>query len=162
MTFQNRDVSLQEFMSQLRSRVQQNKGDLVLFDMALQHRDRFRKQVQEMLGANDDWDGIVNAGNFDEIYPLAAQMLRDLASNLYSEAHPTIYEDANKVSTMFSEQLNETFQATGKMTYDLIPIKSWADIMSDAGLVRIEDGMVTPVPLDELPAEFRPGGPELE
>ncbi|MBI3985142.1 MAG: hypothetical protein HY344_04395 [Candidatus Levybacteria bacterium] len=144
MTLQNREIPLPQFLGQVRTRVEQsgNSGALILFDTTLQTG--LRQEFQQRYRISEEWAGTVDAGDFDHIYPLAAGMLRDSASSLYSEAHPDSYLAAHEVSEAFCGELNEVFQATEEDAFELLPIKSWADMMVDAGLVTIENGMVIP------------------
>lgn len=58
---------------------------------------------------------------------------------------PDAYKTAHGLSEAFCGQLNDTFQATEEDAFEVVPVKSWADAMTEAGLVAIEDGMVKPV-----------------
>lgn len=156
MTFQNREIPLREFLGQVRTRVEQAGGDLILFDTTLQTG--LQHEFQQRYRIPDAWNGIVNAGDFDQLYPLAAEMLRSSASSLYSKAHPDIYQHAHGISEAFCGELNGVFQATEDEAFELLPIKSWADMMSDTGLVTIENGMVIPTPMGtEVDQDFGRG-----
>ncbi len=148
MPFQNKDIPLPEFLGQVRRRVEQTGGDLTLFDATL--KTGLGQEFRGRLEHPESWDGLVNAGDFSYIYPLAAEMLRSTASTLYSEAHPDIYKAAHGLSEAFCGQLNDTFQATEEHAFEVVPIKSWAEMLAEAGFVTIENGMVKPVPSEDV------------
>ncbi len=126
-------------MKQLHQRIQRGgKADaLAFFECFLQ------RQLPEKLKqvATADWDGqTVNAGDFDVLYSMAAEILHDAATRMESEVHPTTYEEASAVSSAFCDELNETFQCSGDDAFDPIPIKSYVQMMADAGLVNLAPG----------------------
>jgi hypothetical protein len=138
MSFTNRDVLLTDFLAKVRQRISDsnNPDALAFFDNFLQGElsERLKKMVC------DDWDGIVNAGDFDQIYPLVASILHETASRLASEIDPNTYGVASAVSFAFQEELNDFFQCSGEEAFEFIPIKSWSEIMAEEGLVDIVRG----------------------
>lgn len=139
MPFVNKEIDLGEFMKQLHQRIQKTGNTAVLIFFESFWAEQLPEKIKR--AADPSWDGrTVNAGDFDEIYPIAARMLRDAASRNFSEAHPQIYEEAHEVSIAFCDELNELFQCSGKEKFDLIPIKSFAQSMAEAGLVKIDQG----------------------
>lgn len=136
MPFVNKEIELDQFMEQLHQRIQKggNTAALDFFEFFL------KKQLSEELRrqAASDWDGkTVNAGDFDAVYPMAVQILHDAATRNASEALPDIYKEASAVSSAFCEELNEIFQCSGSEVFDLIPIKSYTEMMAEAGLVKL-------------------------
>jgi hypothetical protein len=103
--------------------------------------------------AQSGWDRLgLAAGDFDVLYPKAAEMLRDAASRNYSEAHPDTYEVADAISKALCEELNTFFEFTGKEVFDPIPIRSFIDTMVDEGLIAVEDGLIKLTPKGEAMA----------
>ncbi len=140
MPFVNKEIDFGEFMKQLRQRLEKegNSAALSFFEFFLE------KQLPEELkrGAVADWDGrTVNAGDFDALYPMAAEILHDAATRNASEAHPDIYKEASAVSLAFCDEFNELFQCSGDDKFDFIPIKSYTEMMAEAGLVNVIYGL---------------------
>jgi hypothetical protein len=129
MPFVNKEIQFDEFMKRLHQRIQgggNNHPCLSFFECFL------LEELPREVRANvvvPNWDGRVNAGDFDAIYPMAANILHDAASRNYSEAHPDIFKEANAVSAAFCDELNELFCCSGDETFDFIPIKSYTDMI---------------------------------
>lgn len=149
MPFVNKEMQLTDFLEQLHKRIEasDNSAALIFFEVFLQKR--LVEAVKKHPGLASDWDGRVNAGDFDVIYPMAAEILHDAASREYSSTHPDIYKDAHAVSTAFCEELNKFFECSGDEGFDLIPIKSFVDMAVEAGTVVVEDGFVKLTPEGE-------------
>ena len=143
MPFRNKVISLSSFLGTVRTRLEQDSDSstLTFFDTSVSGLQR-ELQERGMVRVGRE-DLAVNAGDFDVIYPVAAGLLREAASSLYSEAHPDSYQLAHQVSEAFCGQLNETFECTGKEEFELIPVKSYVEMMAEAGLVRVDNGMVS-------------------
>ncbi len=138
MPFVNKEIGLDEFMKQLHQRIQKggNAAALSFFECFLQE-----ELPRDLRRAAPDWDDrAVNAGDFDDIYPFAAVLLHNAASRNYSECHPDIFEEASAVSRAFCDELNELFQCSGDDGFDFIPLKSYTDMMAEAGLVKLTEG----------------------
>lgn len=127
MPFTNKIIPLAEFLQAVHRRIlqSQNEDARIFFDSFL--RDNLLKEIKPNLP--EDWDGLVNAGDFDELYLLVAEMLSDAATRNYSEGHPNIYKDASAVSLAFCEELNEIFQCSGDEIFVSIPIKSFSEVI---------------------------------
>ncbi|MCX6722180.1 MAG: hypothetical protein NTY04_03245 [Candidatus Staskawiczbacteria bacterium] len=137
MPFVNKEVDFNEFMSQLHQRIQKagNREALVFFECFL--KDQLPAELTRRASA--DWDGsILTAGDFDVLYPIAVEILHDAATRNASEAHLNIYEEANAVSLAFCEYLNELFQCSGEGAFDFIPVKSYSQMMAEAGFVELK------------------------
>lgn len=129
MPFVNKEIQLREFLMRVQERLVQKGGEsVVLFEHYVLNELRPE-------GTPEGWDGIVNAGNFDEIYPRAVEILHETASRLLGESHPTVYQDADGVSTAFCEELNEFFECSGEHLFRCIPIRSHTEMMIEAGLM---------------------------
>ena len=139
MPFVNKVIDFNEFMEQLHQRLQRegNSEALMFFECFLQ------KQLPRGFKhrAVPGWAGGVNAGDFDVIYPMAANILFNSASENYSESNPDSYKEADAVSRIFCDMINELFQCSGDDGFDLLPIKSYVEMMADRGLVKL-----TPAP----------------
>lgn len=139
MSFTNKEVRFEDFMQRLHQRIQRggNSAALIFFECFL------KNQLLEELkrGAAADWDGqTVNAGDFDGLYPVAADILHGAATRDASEAHPDIYKEASAVSQAFCDELNELFQCSGDEVFDFIPIKSYTEMMVESGLAKTTFG----------------------
>ena len=143
---QNKVLQLSDFLDEVHIRLEHggNESALALFDTTLQMRLAIELRSQGMVSGN--WDGRVTAEDFDTIYPIAAGMLRKTASGLYSEAHPDSYKLAHQVSEALCGQLNDTFECSGEEEFELIPVKSYVEMMAEAGLVKVDKGMVSLTP----------------
>lgn len=152
MPFTNKEIQLSEFIEQLHQRIKEGGNDdvRIFFECFLQ--ERLIKEVKSSPGLNPDWGGQVNAGDFDVIYPMAANILHDAASSNFSEAHRDIYEHANAVSVAFCDELNEMLQCSGEEIFNLIPIISYVDMMVEAGAVEVKNGFVKLTPEGEAMA----------
>lgn len=144
MPFVNKEIRITDFLEWLRKKIesQDNPNIRIFFKSFLQKE--LVEAIKKHPGVTPDWDGRVNAGDFDVIYPLAADILYNAASANFSEVHPDTYTCAHAVSTVFCEELNEIFQCSGEEKFDLIPIKSFVDMTVEAGMVKIKNGMVIP------------------
>lgn len=134
-------INIKDFLDQLHKRLKE-KGDLgtlIFFEVFLQNK--LVEAIKRTGGTVPNWDGSVNAGDFDTIYPYATQILFDAASRNFSE-HSNTYKDAHAISVAFCEQLNEIFECSGEEVFDLIPIKSFVDAAVEAGVVTVEGGLV--------------------
>lgn len=129
---------------------QDNSNAQIFFEIFLQKG--LVEAIKNYPGIAPNWDGRVNAGNFDVIYPLAVDILRNAAFRNFSE-HSNTYADAHAVSVNFCEELNEMFQCTGEEKFDLISVKSYVDMAVEAGVVEIKNGMVSLTPEDEKVAQ---------
>lgn len=136
--FVNKEIDFNDFMKQLCQRIQKggNAGALIFFECFLQEELPRELKRQAVPG----WDGRVNAGDFDNIYPMAANILHDAASRNYSECHLDIFKEASAVSSAFCEEVNEIFQCSGDDRFGFIPIKSYTEMMAEAGLVNLTRG----------------------
>jgi hypothetical protein len=136
MPFDSKEIQFSDFMERLYKRIQQsdNAGVRIFFESFLQNSlfEQLRKHPRVVA----NWDGRASAGDFDFIYPFAAEMLRDAASRNFSEVHYEIYKEADAVSVAFCEELNEIFQCSGKEKFDPIAIKSYLEMLADAGLIK--------------------------
>lgn len=143
MSFVNQEIELTDFLKKLRQRIESgsNQNVLTLFDTTLP--EELGETIEKR---STNWAGRVNAGDFDAIYPLAVEILRDTAGRMFSEAHPNIYKEAHAVSVAFCDELNEMFQCSGEEKFDLIPIKSFVDMAVEAGTVRVVDESVQMTP----------------
>jgi hypothetical protein len=139
MAFINKEIQLSDFMEQLHKRIQSscNSDVLIFFRIFLQ--ESLIRAVKEHSGLAPDWDGRVNAGDFDVIYPMAVEIIHDAASRNFSE-HSNTYADAHTISIAFCNELNEFFQCTGEEKFDLIPIKSFVDMALKAELLKYRMG----------------------
>lgn len=148
MPFTNKEIHISDFLKQLQERIksQGNSNALIFFEIFLQKG--LVEEIKKHPDVAPNWDGRVNAGDFDVIYPLAVEILHDAASRNFSE-HSNTYADAHAVSIAFCDELNEMFQCSGEEKYDLIPIKSFIDMAAEAGVVQVEDGMVSLTPEGE-------------
>ena len=156
MPFVNKEIDFDDFMKQLRQRLKKtaDADALQFFDLFLE------KSLSEELKhqAVADWNGrTVNAGDFDEIYPMAVEILHNAATRNASEAHPGIYEEASAVSLAFYRELNEFFQCSESDEFEFIPVKSYSQMMAEAGLVKLTKGpngetMVSPI--DDIKEQF--------
>jgi|GEM_PF-5360093 hypothetical protein len=148
MPFTNKKVQLTDFMEQLRKRIEAggNSVALIFFDVFLKEG-LVIKAVKEYPGLDPNWDGRVNAGDFNGIYPMAVEILHDAASRNFSKYSNT-YADAHAVSVAFCEELNEFFECSGEEKFDLMPIKSFVDMAVEAGVVEVEGGKVKLTPMD--------------
>lgn len=153
MPLVNKEVLLTDFMEQLRKKIEVsgNSATLIFFEIFLQKR--LVTAVKEHPGLAPNWNGRVNADDFDGIYPMAVEILHDAASREYSSAHPNIYKDAHAVSVAFCEELKEFFECSGEEGFDLIPIRSFVDMAVEAGTVVVEDGFVKLTPEGEEMAQ---------
>jgi Mn-dependent DtxR family transcriptional regulator len=154
MSFQqDKIIQLSDFLGAVHTRLEQggSPSTLAVFDTSLQIGLPIELQRRRMVSAT--WDGRVNAGDFDTIYPLAAEILHDVASRMYSEAHPDSYRLAHQVSEALCGQLNDTFECSGEEEFELIPVKSFVEMMAEAGLVRVDNGMVSLTPEGEETAQ---------
>jgi hypothetical protein len=131
MPFINKDILLAEFLQAVRRRIlqSQNEDARIFFDSFLGNH--LLEEIKADLP--DDWSGSFNAGDFDELYPLVAEILFDAATRNDGEGHANIYEDASAVSLAFCEEMNEVFQCSGNETFIFIPIKSFSEIMIESG-----------------------------
>lgn len=139
MSFVNKELEFNEFMKQLHQRIQRggNAAALIFFECFLQ--EELPRELKRR--AAPDWDGrTVNAGDFDTIYPMAVGILHDAATATASENLPDIYEEASAVSKVLCEYLNELFQCSGDDGFDFIPIRSYSQMMAEAGLVNLTPG----------------------
>jgi len=139
MPFIDKEVEFDQFMKQLHQRIQRggNAAALSFFECFLQ--EELLRELKRQ--AASDWDGrTVNAGDFDAIYPMAVEILHDAASRNYSECHPDIFEEASAVSSAFFDEINELFQCSGNEVFELIPIKSYTEMMAEAELVKLTPG----------------------
>lgn len=139
MPFVNKEIKFDEFMKQLHQRIQNggNAAALSFFECFIQGE--LPRELKRR--ANPDWDGrTVNAGDFDVIYPMAAEILLDAASRNHSECHPDIHEEASAVSRAFCDYLNELFQCSDNDGFDFIPIRSYTEMMVEEGLVTLTPG----------------------
>ena len=151
MPFVDKIIKMKDFLDGLHERLKKG-GDshaLIFFECFLQND--LEGALKEHTVPN--WDGSVSAGDFDGMYPFAANMLHDAASSGYSEAHPDVYKDAHAVSVVFCEELNEIFECTREESFNLIPIKSYAEMMVEAGLIEAKDGFVRLTPKGKEVAE---------
>jgi len=146
MPFVNTEIQLTDFLEKLRQRIESNGDSAVLISFDHSLREGLVKEVKECA---TDWDGCVNAGDFDAIYPMAVKILRDTAGRNLSEAHPDTYDEAHSVSVAFCEELNDVFQCSGDEEFDLIPINSLVDTAVEAGMVQVKDGLVNLTPKGE-------------
>ncbi|MEK7562438.1 MAG: hypothetical protein AAB509_02045 [Patescibacteria group bacterium] len=140
MSFVNKELEFNEFIRRLHQRIQRggNVAALIFFECFLQ--EELPRELKRQ-AAVPDWDGrTVNAGDFDAIYPMAANILHDAASRSHSECHPDIFTEASVVSSAFRDELNELFQCSGNDVFDLIPIKSYTEMAVEAGLVKLTLG----------------------
>jgi len=145
MPFVNREVDFSEFMEELHKKIQTggNPAALAFFESFLQ--EQLPQELKRR--AAPEWDGrTVVAGDFDVLYPMAADILLDAATMNASEAHPTIYEEASAVSLALCQYLNELFQCSGDEGFDFIPIKSYSSMMAEAGYIEIHDGKISLTP----------------
>ena len=148
MPFVNKEIHIDDFLEQLSKRIelQGNSNTRIFFEIFLQKG--LVEAIKKHPGLAPNWDGRVNAGDLDVIYPLAVEILHDAASRNFSE-HSNTYADAHAVSTAFCDELNEMFQCSGEEKFDLIPIKSFVDKAVEAGVIKVEDGMVNLTPEGE-------------
>lgn len=146
MSFTNKEIRLTDFLENLHERVKfgGNTDAIILFEHDIQEG-----LVTHLQNLDPDWQGYVNAGDFDKLYPIAVDMLREVAGRMLSEAHPDIYVGAHEVSVAFCDELNELFECSGEEAFDLIPIKSFTEIMSERGLIEVKDGSVSLTPKGE-------------
>lgn len=107
----------------------ENEDAMIFFDSFL--GDHFIEEIKPNF--RDGWDGLVNAGDYDQLYPLVAEILFDAATRNHSEGHVNIYKDASAVSLAFCEELNEVFQCSGNETFIFIPIRSFSEMMIKSG-----------------------------
>jgi hypothetical protein len=126
-------------MVQLKQRIEKTKNSeaLLFFEFFLEGQ--LPLKVQQAVTVSH-WDGQVNAGDFDEIYPMAVRILHDAATAEASEPHSNVYEVASAISAAFCEELDEVFQCSGDHVFDFIPIKSYSAMMAVAGLVTLSSG----------------------
>lgn len=126
MPFVNKKVHIDDFLKQLHERLKtkDHEDALTFFEHYLQND--LRKEIEGVTIPN--WDGYVNAGDFDKIYPLVANLLWEIAARNSSE-HLDEYSEANAVSIAFCEELNEFFECSGEEKYESLPIKSFADMV---------------------------------
>lgn len=138
MPFVNRSILFSKFMRQLRQRIEKNDNPyaITFFEFFLERQlpEEVRRRVAH------DWDGQVNAGDFDVIYPMAASILHDAATREASETHSETYIAATAVSLTICAELNELFQCSGEEAFDPLPIRSYSEIMAEAGLVDLALG----------------------
>ncbi len=155
MPFVNTEVKLTYFLQALRRRIESidDPAALIFFDNFLQE-----ELIKEVKARVTDWEGFVNAGDFDAIYPIAVEILRSAAGRNFNEAHPDIYDEAHSVSVAFCEELNDMFQCSGDDIFDLVPIKSFVDTAVEAGVVEVEDGLVQLTPEGVETAQDVEGG----
>jgi len=139
-----RAVQLDVFMVGLQKKMREgeNTNALTFFELFLKNAlpNEVRRQAAK------GWDGLVNAGDFDVIYPMAARTLLDAATTNASEVHPDTYKDASTVSQAFADELNDVFQCSGDDRFEFLPIKSYSQMMAEAGVVdlsRDSDGQTT-------------------
>lgn len=146
MSFVNKEIELTDFLKKLRQRIESasDSSILVLFDTTLP--EELAEAVKEH---TTGWSGRSNAGDFDHIYPLAVNILRETAGRMFSEVHSGIYKEAHAISVAFCDELNEMFQCSGADKFDLIPIKSFVDMAVEADTVRVEDDSVQLTPKGE-------------
>jgi predicted methyltransferase len=83
---------------------------------------------------------------------MATRILHSAATAIASEAHPDIYNQASSVSRIFCEFLNELFQCSGDSNFEHIPIRSYSEMMADAGLIKVNEGRVSLTSLGEAVA----------
>ena len=132
MPFINKDISLVEFIQNVRIRILRSKSKEaeIFFNSFL--GDSLVEEIKPNLPA--DWNGLINAGEFDILDPLVVvEILFDAATRNSSEGHGDIYRDASAVSFAFCEELNEVFQCSGDEIFNFIPIKSFSEIMAELG-----------------------------
>lgn len=136
-------IKIKEFLEKVRKRLdaEGNTNALIFFDVFL--RDDLVGNIQEGRGVSANWQELdLDAGDFDKIYPFAVNMLHEAASRNFSE-HSDTYKEAHTISTAFCQELNEFFEFSGDEAFDLIPIKSYVDSMVEAGVIKVEGGMVS-------------------
>ncbi|MBN1325736.1 hypothetical protein JW977_02030 [Candidatus Falkowbacteria bacterium] len=136
MPFVNKEIDIGEFMKQLRRRLEKS-GDIAalsFYEFFLE--EQLPEELKRRVAADCDGRTVI-AGDFDVIYPMAAELLRNAAARNFSEVHSEIYNEANAVSIAFCDELNEFFQCSGDEKFDPIHIKSFVQTMVDAGLVKV-------------------------
>jgi hypothetical protein len=151
---EDKAVKLPDFLAQVHKRVEliDNPGALIFYEIFLERHleEEYLKTVETPKG----WDGDFLPGDFDAIYPLATEMLRDAASRNFSELHRDTYQIAHQISVAFCDQLNDTFECTGEDGYDLIRIRSYVNEAVEAGIIQREgNGIVTLTPEGERMAQ---------
>lgn len=141
MPFINKEIKITDFLEKLheRLRLKDDSDALIFFEIFL--KKDLVKDFMEQNRIASNWDGRINAGNFDVIYPFAARMLHDAAARNVTDSL-SIYETANTVSVTFWEELNELFECSEEHKFDLIPIKSYVEMAAAAGIIKVEDGKV--------------------
>ena len=138
VSFTDKAINFEEFMEQLHKRIIEsgNVETKTFFECFLQQQ----LPVQFKLLADSGWDGMVNAGDFDLLYPMAIEILRDAATASASDAnYSVIYDQASEVSRAFCDYLNDFFQCAGDYAFTFIPIVSYTQIAVEAGLVELLD-----------------------
>lgn len=140
---EEKSILIQDFLSQLHEKIKTDApSSLIFFEAFL--KDQLIEDFREEFDLPANWGkfvnvGLVNAGDFDQIYPMAAAILYEAAGRNYSEVHPDIYKEAHGISTAFCELLNEVFECSGDDgVFDLIPIVSFAEAAIAAGVVTVK------------------------
>lgn len=124
-------TKLNEFLVRVHARLQaqNNSQVLILFEIFVQKN--LARDLVENTGAKPELAELdLLAGDFDVIYPFVAEKLHDAASQNFSKVHPDTYQDAHVISEAFCAELNEFFECFGDEQYDLIPIKSFVEMMN--------------------------------
>ncbi|MEW5908120.1 MAG: hypothetical protein AB1643_03030 [Patescibacteria group bacterium] len=142
---QEKVINIKDFLEQLHDRLREKEDSsaCIFFEVLLQNQ--LVAEIKKQEGLVPNWDGSANAGDFDVIYPIAANILFSAASSGFTE-HINTYKPAHAVSVAFCELLNEIFECSGEHGFDLIPIRSFVDMAVDAGVVKVKDGVVSLTP----------------
>lgn len=138
--FVNKMIDFDEFLKQLRARLERsdNPGALIFFECFLERQ--LPKELKRRSAT--DWDGhTVNAGDFDVVYPMAANILHSAATGVASENITNVYHEASAVSKAMCDEINEIFECSGAEMFDFLQIKSYTDMMVEAGLVKTASGL---------------------
>lgn len=147
-------IKLGEFLDRLHERLKKSSDSdaLIFFEVFLQNN--LIKKISEQEGALPNWQELdLVAGDYDDIYPFAVNMLHNAASSSSNSLskHWDIFKVAHAVSIAFCQELNKVFEFTGddERVFDLIPIKSYFEKAIETGIIEIEDGMVRLTPYGE-------------
>ncbi|MFA6552453.1 MAG: hypothetical protein WCT19_03050 [Candidatus Paceibacterota bacterium] len=131
-------IKLNDFLGRVHTRLQahNNPHILTFFEIFLQ--DSLANDLVKEAGAKPGLAELeLLPGDFDVIYDFAANKLRDAAGRNLSEVHLDVYQNAQAVSQAFCDELNEFFECSGEDgLYDLIPIKSFVEMMGLAGCLK--------------------------
>jgi hypothetical protein len=148
-------IKIADFLERVHKRLKEkdslDSDALIFFEIFLQKH--IIEKINELGIALPNWQELeLTAGDYDGVYNVAAEILHDAASRNFSE-HSDTYKTAHAVSEVICNELNEIFEFKGEEVYELIPIKSFLEMAVEAGVIKIEDGMVELTPEGEEEAE---------